>query len=126
MFGKNAFGFTGGHFHRSWIQPDYRKMILNAMVWSAGLDVPEDGVESVDPVILKNKSLLHAIAKGDPPVRIFKIANDLFIKPKSVLRFDIFLIVVVTGWIESLRPFTGDNVHMGNQAVSKKLTRPKA
>lgn len=65
-YGKNAFGFTGGHFLSNWAQPDFRKLILNAIVWSAGLDVPEDGVVSADPVVVKNKSLLHAIAKGDP------------------------------------------------------------
>ena len=65
-FGKNAFGFTGGHFHSSWGQPDFRKLVLNAIVWAAGLAVPEGGVESADPVVLKYPSMLHAIAKGDP------------------------------------------------------------
>ncbi|MEE9368066.1 MAG: ankyrin repeat domain-containing protein [Pontiella sp.] len=65
-FGDNAFGFTGGHFLNSWAQPDYRKLVLNAIIWSAGLEVPDDGVESADPVVAKNKSMLHAIAKGDP------------------------------------------------------------
>lgn len=64
-YGKNAFGFTGGHFHSNWGQSDFRKLILNAIVWSAGLDVPAGGVASDDPVIVKNKSMLHAIAKGD-------------------------------------------------------------
>lgn len=64
-YGKNAFGFTGGHFHGSWGQADFRKLVLNAIVWSAGLEVPADGVESAAPVVLKHKSMLHAIAKGD-------------------------------------------------------------
>jgi hypothetical protein len=64
-FGRNAFGFTGGHFHRSWGNTDFRKLVLNAIVWSAGLEVPENGVKSADPIVLKTKSLLHAIAKGD-------------------------------------------------------------
>ena len=65
-FGDNAFGFTGGHYHSSWGEPNYRKMVLNAIIWSAGLEVPEGGVESADPVVVKNKTILHAIAKGDP------------------------------------------------------------
>ncbi|MDZ8117939.1 ankyrin repeat domain-containing protein [Pontiella agarivorans] len=65
-FGDNAFGFTGGHFHSSWGEPNFRKMVLNAIVWSAGLTVPDAGVESVDPILVKNKTILHAIAKGDP------------------------------------------------------------
>ncbi len=65
-YGDNVFGFTGGHFHSSWGQPDFRKMVLNGIVWSAGLEVPEGGVESANPIVVKNKSILHAIAKGDP------------------------------------------------------------
>ncbi len=63
--GSHAFGFTGGHFHSGWLQPDFRKLVLNAIVWAAGLDVPPGGVASDDPVIAKNKTILHAIAKGD-------------------------------------------------------------
>ncbi|WP_372807771.1 ankyrin repeat domain-containing protein [Pontiella sp.] len=65
-YGANRFGFTGGHFHSNWGQPDYRRFVLNAIVWAAGLEVPEGGVESPQPVVLKYKSMLHAIAKGDP------------------------------------------------------------
>ena len=64
-YGANAFGFTGGHFHSGWLQPDVRKLVLNAIVWSADLDVPPDGVASDSPVIVKNKTILRAIAKGD-------------------------------------------------------------
>ncbi|VGO14965.1 Actin-binding protein [Pontiella desulfatans] len=66
VYGENVFGFTGGHFHSSWGQPDYRRLILNAIVWSVGLEVPEDGVVSADPIVVKNETILHAIAKGDP------------------------------------------------------------
>ncbi|QBG47646.1 hypothetical protein EGM51_09665 [Verrucomicrobia bacterium S94] len=65
-FGDNAFGFTGGHFHRNWAEPNFRKMVLNAIVWSAGLEVPDEGIESAEPIVVKNKTILHAIAKGDP------------------------------------------------------------
>lgn len=65
-YGDNAFGLTGGHFLSSWGHPDFRKLTLNAVVWSAGLNVPEGGVKSADPIIVKNKTILHAIAKGDP------------------------------------------------------------
>ncbi|VGO19705.1 ankyrin repeat domain-containing protein [Pontiella sulfatireligans] len=65
-YGSNAFGFTGGHFLSCWAQPDFRKLVLNAIVWSAGLEVPSGGIESADPIVVKNKTILHAIAKGDP------------------------------------------------------------
>jgi type 1 glutamine amidotransferase len=63
--GTNRFGFTGGHYHKTWANPDVRKLVLNAIVWAAGMEVPVEGVESETPVIAVNKSILHAIAKGD-------------------------------------------------------------
>jgi hypothetical protein len=42
--GGRGFGFTGGHFHRNWAQQDFRKLILNAIVWAAGMEVPPAGV----------------------------------------------------------------------------------
>lgn len=44
--GGRGFGFTGGHFYKNWSLPDYRKLLLNAIVWTAGMEVPEGGVES--------------------------------------------------------------------------------
>jgi ankyrin repeat protein len=65
-FGENAFGFTGGHYLSSWSNPEFRKLVLNAIVWAAGDAVPKDGVLSADPVTTKYKTILHAIAKNDP------------------------------------------------------------
>jgi len=47
--GGRGFGFTGGHFHKNWQHDDFRKIVLNAIVWSAGLEVPTDGVKSATP-----------------------------------------------------------------------------
>ena len=44
--GGRGFAFTGGHFHDSWWLPDFRRMLLNAVVWTSGCEVPEDGVVS--------------------------------------------------------------------------------
>jgi len=41
-----GFGCTGAHFHRNWSNEDFRRMMLNALVWTAGLDVPAEGVAS--------------------------------------------------------------------------------
>ncbi len=50
--GGRGFGFTGGHFYKNWWLDDYRKLILNAIVWTAGITVPEGGVQShLDPPI---------------------------------------------------------------------------
>lgn len=44
-----AFGFTGGHFHKNWQHDDHRGVVLNAIAWIAGLEVPENGVASRTP-----------------------------------------------------------------------------
>jgi hypothetical protein len=44
--GGRGVGFTGGHFHTNWKNDDFRKVVLNALVWICKLDVPTDGVAS--------------------------------------------------------------------------------
>lgn len=44
--GGRAFGTTLGHAYRLWKEEDYRRLLLNAIVWTAGLEVPEGGVRS--------------------------------------------------------------------------------
>jgi len=45
--GGRGLGYTGGHWHRNWAIDDQRKLVLNAMVWVAGMEVPEGGVKSL-------------------------------------------------------------------------------
>ena len=40
-------GFSGGHFHHNWAIEGISKMVLNAIVWSARLDVPAEGVNVI-------------------------------------------------------------------------------
>ena len=44
--GGRGFGFTGGHTHKNWGDPNQRKVFLNSLVWLAGLEVPANGVET--------------------------------------------------------------------------------
>lgn len=44
--GGRGFGFTGGHFHKGWGNDDQRKLVLNAILWTAKMDVPAHGVTS--------------------------------------------------------------------------------
>ena len=37
-------GFTGGHFHDNWGNENFRKVVLNAIVWVAKGDVPPQGI----------------------------------------------------------------------------------
>jgi len=44
--GGRGFGFTGAHFHRNWGNPNFRKIVLNAIVWTAKVEVPASGIAS--------------------------------------------------------------------------------
>jgi len=44
--GGRGFGCTGSHYHGNWADDNYRRMILNALVWTSGLEVPAEGVAS--------------------------------------------------------------------------------
>jgi putative membrane-bound dehydrogenase-like protein len=63
--GGRGFGFTGGHNHWNWGDPNFRKIVLNAIVWTAKGEVPEKGV-------------------GDSPVTMEDLeANQDYPKPKD-------------------------------------------
>jgi len=72
--GGRGFGFTGGHYHLGWRNNDQRKLMLNAILWLAKVDVPANGVVSsvteddimanLDP---KNAPRPKAEAKKDEP-----------------------------------------------------------
>jgi putative membrane-bound dehydrogenase-like protein len=70
-----GFGFTGGHFHSGWANDDQRKLVLNAILWTAKAEVPASGVESkvteadmqanLDPKAPKKKANTPAAASND-------------------------------------------------------------
>jgi hypothetical protein len=41
--GGRSFGFTGAHFHRNWDDENFRRLVVNAILWSAKLEVPPGG-----------------------------------------------------------------------------------
>lgn len=47
--GGRAFSYTGGHFHWDWAHDQHRKVVLNAIVWAGGKEVPKEGVNSPRP-----------------------------------------------------------------------------
>src|SRR5262249_46599308 len=52
-----SFGFTGGHFHRNWGDENFRRLVVNAILWTAQLEVPKDGAKvDLDPTDL-NRNL---------------------------------------------------------------------
>ena len=46
--GGRGFGFTGGHYHWNWGNSNFRTLVLNAIAWTAHVDIPADGVTSKD------------------------------------------------------------------------------
>lgn len=60
--GGRGFGFTGGHFHWNWGNSDFRKLVLNAIAWTAHADIPADGIPSRD------LSVDDLVANQDYPV----------------------------------------------------------
>lgn len=44
-----GFGFTGCHNHLSWQDDNFRKVVLNAILWTAQVEVPKNGVPSATP-----------------------------------------------------------------------------
>ena len=44
--GGRGFGFTGAHNHVNWQDENFRKVVLNAILWTANIDVPKDGCPS--------------------------------------------------------------------------------
>ncbi len=86
VFGGGArprgFGFTGGHFHRNWADDNFRKLVLNGIVWTAGLEVPAQGVASKVAPIPRYPTIDEAIARGDAA----DVKLHLAAEPASALR----------------------------------------
>jgi type 1 glutamine amidotransferase len=55
--GGRSFGFTGGHFHKNWGDENFRRLVVNAILWTAQIEVPKEGAKvDLDPADL-NKNL---------------------------------------------------------------------
>jgi type 1 glutamine amidotransferase len=61
--GGRGFGCSGGHTHWVYAQNDFRKLILNAVCWIAGVEVPSDGVATKTPTAEQ----MEANLQGDRP-----------------------------------------------------------
>jgi type 1 glutamine amidotransferase len=49
-----SFGFTGGHVHANWGDENFRRLVTNAVLWTAHVEVPKDGAKvELDPAELK-------------------------------------------------------------------------
>lgn len=61
--GGRSFGFTGGHYHMNWGEENGRKLMLNAVLWTAKLNPPAGGVIST----VTQSDLLATLDSGKSP-----------------------------------------------------------
>lgn len=61
--GGRAVVFTGGHLHKSFVEEGYRRFLTNAILWSAGVEIPKSGA----PVVLDPAELPKYQSK--PPAK---------------------------------------------------------
>lgn len=68
--GGRGVGFTGGHYHRNWAVNGFRTLVLNALVWTAGMEVPKNGVKSLQPTEDELNANLDEKGKNPPRLKI--------------------------------------------------------
>ena len=61
--GGRGVGFTGGHFHKNWKDDNFRKVVLNALLWICKVEVPREGVAST---VMAQEMKEHLDPKGKP------------------------------------------------------------
>jgi hypothetical protein len=68
--GGRGFGFTGLHVHANLANDGFRTVLLNAVAWTAGLEVPANGVPSKTPT---REELEALIDEGQKAAREYGI-----------------------------------------------------
>lgn len=86
--GGRGFGTTCGHFYDNWSHESFRRTMLNALVWTAGLEPPADGVQapfySHEQITLALAALGDNLGEGDlrparldeQPIRVLMFAGN--------------------------------------------------
>ena len=75
--GGRSFGFTGCDLHASWAVPEQRRMLVNALLWTAKLPVPAAGAATDSPVDLaKNLDRKIFTPKAKKPAPAAKPASN--------------------------------------------------
>ncbi len=111
--GGRGFGFTGGHFTANWWIPDFRKLVLNAIAWTAKLEVPAAGVESaldgpIKVMILTGHhypahewrvttAALIPVLEQDPRVRV-SVSEDIEVLATAAIETQDVLVLNYMNW----------------------------
>ncbi len=74
-----GFGFTGAHNHVSWLDDNFRKVVLNAIIWTAHVEVPKGGVSSKTPADEEIQQNLDDKSKRKKPK-----AKAIITKPEAI------------------------------------------
>lgn len=74
--GGRGFGTTCGHFYDNWKHDSFRKLILNALVWAAKIEVPAGGVESRFFAHDEIRKALGTDYGNDAPIRVLLFAGN--------------------------------------------------
>ena len=101
--GGRSFGFVGGHFHENFGIKDFRKAIVNGILWTAHVNVPPEGASG------RNRRQGHATAAGHAEemsacglhtmARLSRRPDD-FLQIEVVLQVEVFLRVPVERTVE--------------------------
>ena len=54
--GGRSFGFTGGHTHKNWGDENFRRLVTNAILWTAKVGLPREGAKvDLDPASAEHR-----------------------------------------------------------------------
>ncbi len=80
--GGRGFGTTCGHFYENWKVAEFRTLILNALAWTAKVEVPEGGVQAryfTHQEVTAALSGVHGTDKAqldEEPIRVLLITGN--------------------------------------------------
>ena len=61
--GGRGFGCTGGHYHQNWGNDQFRKLILNGILWTAKMEVPDGGISTPTPTESELEAYLESYSE---------------------------------------------------------------
>lgn len=98
--GGRSFGFTGGHYHWNWGREEILRLVCNAVLWTAKIEVPQEGLS------LRSPSVEQLEVGQDEPV------------PANFKREDVQMKFKI-----SSRPSDATNVKKANESTGKLLAK---
>ena len=61
-----SFGFSGGHFVDEWQDPNLRRLLVNAVLWSARIEVPAKGATADPNGAITRQAVREAHGRSEP------------------------------------------------------------